>query len=122
MIIVVVTELLFQEAIELAVTGENSECLVISDDETLQAALQETNPEVILMDIGLSTLDGPSLVQKLKQNPSTRAIPLVVFGNQLRADLMQDAQEAGADLVLPKSAFREQLPEIIRHYVKNKKK
>lgn len=122
MIFALVGDSLFKEAIDKAAEAEDADCLVLSDEETLQAALQKATPDVILMDIGLSTLDGPSLVQKLKQNPSTRAIPIIIFGNQIRADLMQDAQEAGADLVLPKSAFREQLPGIIRHYVKNRKK
>ena len=41
-------------------------------------------------------------------------------GRGLGADLLQDAKEMGADLVLPKSAFREQLPGLIRHYDKHR--
>jgi PleD family two-component response regulator len=121
MIIALVNDLNFQELIEKSFEAEKAKCLVIAEEEILLAALNEVTPEALLIDIGLSTLDGTALIQKLKQNPATRSIPIVAFGNQLRADLMQDAKEMGADLVLPKSAFREQLPELIRHYDKQHK-
>ncbi len=121
MIIAMVQEALSREMIEKAAESESVECLCLSEEETLLAALQEGNPGVIFIEIGLVSLDGPSLVQKLKQNPSTRKIPIVAFGNSLRADLLQDAKELGADLALPKSAFREQLPGLVRHYSKSTK-
>jgi CheY-like chemotaxis protein len=115
-IIAVVNEILFQQVIEQAAQDEKKDCLVITEEEALLAALQEDTPEVIVIDLGISSLDGPSFIQKLKQNPSTRGIPIVAFGNQIRADLLQDAKEMGAELTLPKSAFREQVTGIIRHY------
>jgi CheY-like chemotaxis protein len=118
-IIAVVQEVLSQEMIEKAAENESVECLCLSEEETLFAALQEETPGVIFIEIGLAAIDGPSLVQKLKQNPSTREIPIVAFGNSLRVDLLQDAKELGADLILPKSAFRDQLPSLIRRYSKS---
>ncbi len=115
----VVQEVLSQEMIEKAAENESVECLCLVEEETLLAALQEETPDVIFIEIGLAALDGPSLVQKLKENPSTRKIHIVAFGNSLRADLLQDARELGADLVLPKSAFREQIASLIRHYSKS---
>ena len=119
MIIAMINEVLFKEMIEKAALEEQTDCLILIEEETLMAAFQEGTPSVLFVDIGLSSLDGPSLIQRLKQNSSTRRIPIVAFGNSLRADLMQDAKEMGADLVLPKSAFREQLPGLIRHYDKH---
>src|ERR1700690_533444 len=103
MIIAMVSEMLFGEMIQKAAAEEQADCLVLAEEETLLAAFQEGTPSVLFMDIGLSSLDGPSLIQRLKQNLSTRKIPIVVFGNSLRADLMQDAKEMGAELVLPKA-------------------
>jgi CheY-like chemotaxis protein len=118
-IIAVVQEALSQEIIEKTAESQSVDCLCLSEEETLFTALQEGTPGVIFIEIGLAAIDGPSLVQKLKQNPSTRKIPLVAFGNSLRADLLQDAKELGADLALPKSAFRDQLPSLIRRYSKS---
>ncbi len=116
MITAVLNEIHFQEIIEKAAKDAGVDCLFAAEEETLLALFQEGTPSVLLIDLGNSNLDGAALIQKLKQNPATRSIPVVAFGNQIRADLMQDAKEMGADLVLPKSAFRGQLPELIRHY------
>ncbi len=118
MIYALVQETHFREMIEQTTQREGQKCLVLDGEETLEAALQEETPKVLLMDICISSLDGPSFVEKFKQNPSTRDVPLVVFGGSVRADLLEDARELGADQVLPKSAFREQLAEIIRRYSK----
>ena len=121
MIILIVNEIVFRDAIERASREEGMKSLCLKDEDAFWAALQELTPKLILLEIGIPTLDGAELIQKLKRNSSTRKIPIVAFGNSLRADLLQDAKEMGADLVLPKSAFREQLPEIIRHYDKQHK-
>ena len=116
MIVAFAGETFFKELIEQAAEAEGKDCLVVADEETLQAVLQEATPGAIFMEVGVLGQDASDLIQKLRQNQATRRIPLVAFGNSLRADLLQDAKEAGADLVLPKSAFREQLPELLRHY------
>jgi CheY-like chemotaxis protein len=119
MIMAVVNEILSKEMIEETAEMEQRDCLVLGEEDALLAAIQEETPEVLFLEIGLSSLDGAALIEKLKQNPSTRQIPIVAFGNSLRADLLQDAKELGADLVLPKAAFREQLLGLIRHYSKS---
>jgi CheY-like chemotaxis protein len=118
MIIAIVNDVFFREMIQQEARNESKACLCLAEEEPLLSALQETTPEVFFLEIGFSAFDGAEIIQRLKRNPSTRKIPIVAFGNGLRADLLQDAKEAGADLVLVKAAFREQLPQIIRHYDK----
>jgi len=98
---------------------EKKNYLFSNDEKELLGLLGDKRPSVLMIDMGVPHLDAPALIQQLKQNPATRAIPIVAFGNSLRADLLQDAKELGADLALPKSAFREQLRELIRHYDKH---
>lgn len=116
MILALVGETAVQEMIEEAARKADVEVLVLPGEEPFLAALQEAVPDAVFVDVGAFGLDGFEVVQKLKRNPATRVLPVVVFGNTLRADLMQDAREAGADLVLPKAAFREQLPDLLRRF------
>lgn len=116
MFIVFTKDVFFREMIQRTAVQEGEDCLVVEGEETLMAALQEDTPGLLLVDLGVAGLDGVEVIQKLKQNPSTRAVPIIAFGNRLRADLLQDARELGADLVLPKSAFRGQITGIIRQY------
>jgi CheY-like chemotaxis protein len=118
LILVLSGESLFQGALERAAREASAEILVLGEEDPFWAALQEGTPDAVFVQAGFSSFDAGEIVQKLKANPSTRRIPVVVYGDSLRADLLQDAQEAGADLVLPKAAFREQLSQLVRHYDK----
>jgi CheY-like chemotaxis protein len=119
-ILILTADAALQAQTEQTADRENVPCLALGDEETLLAALSEETPGVIFMDVSHSVVDAASLIEKLKRNPATAKIPLVAFGNSLRADLLQDAKEAGADLALPRSAFNQQLPELIRHYAKSR--
>ena len=108
----------FRKMIEEAARQEGERCLVVNAETAFEEALRQEIPKVILMDVGVFMVDVPSLIEKLKFNQTTRKISLVVFGSSIRGDLMQDARELGADQVLPKASFKQQLPEIIRRYQK----
>ncbi len=119
MILVLTADSALQEQIEKAAGQEGREGLFLSDEDAAFAALQEMTPDLLLVDLAIATLDAPSVIERLKHNPATAKIPLVAFGNSLRADLLQDAKEAGADQALPRAAFNQQLVELIRHYRKS---
>jgi CheY-like chemotaxis protein len=116
MVLAVVEDPAFRGLIDTAAREEGMSVTVLRDEPALQAFLQKEKPQVLLFDVGITTFDGPTFIESLERDPSTRSIPLVVFGSSIRADLLQDAKELGADLVLPKSAFREQLTGILRRY------
>jgi PleD family two-component response regulator len=118
LIVVLAGETLFQKTLEEAAEAVSAELLVLSEEEPFWAALQEATPEAVFVETGFSALDAGEIIQKLKSNPSTRRIPVVAFGDSLRADLLQDAKEAGADLTLARAAFRDQLSQLLRHYDK----
>ena len=118
MILVLTADSALQEQIKKAAEAEGRDSLFLSDEDAAWAALQEETPELLLVDLAIASLDAPSVIERLKNNPATAKIPLVAFGNSLRADLLQDAREAGTDQALPRSAFNHQLLELIRHYGK----
>ena len=118
MILVLVEDVFFGKMIEECARREGETCWIVSEETVLEEILSRETPKVLLLDVGSSLVDVPSFIEKLKLNPFTRTLPLIVFGNSIRADLMQDARELGADQVLPKASFKQQLPELIRRYQK----
>jgi CheY-like chemotaxis protein len=118
LIFAIVEDAGFRKLLEDCALAENEGCLILKTEEELEEALLQETPKVLVIDMGVSLVDAPTWIEKVKLNPATRTIPIVVFGNSLRADLMQDARELGVDLALPKASFRQQLPEIIRRYQK----
>jgi CheY-like chemotaxis protein len=118
LILAIVEDLFFEKLIADCAVQEGERCLILKEEAAVEAAIIQETPKVLLLDVGSSTVDIPTFIEKLKQNPVTKSIPLVVFGSSIRADLMQDARELGADQVLPKASFKQQLPELIRRYQK----
>lgn len=50
-----------------------------SDWEIANIALRKYQPQLILLDVFLSGIDGLDVCQKLKANPVTRHIPILMF-------------------------------------------
>ena len=54
-------------------------------------------PDVILSDIMMPRMDGLEVVSKLKQDPATRAIPVILLSAKAQNAEVQQGLEAGAD-------------------------
>ena len=73
-----------------------------SDGEGVAAIVSESMPDVILMDVGLPTLDGYAATRILKGDPLTRNIPIIaVTGFAMKMD-KERALQAGCDAYLTK--------------------
>jgi hypothetical protein len=56
------------------------------------------------------------LIQKLKADPALQKISLLGYVSHVQGDLKQAAQEAGCDMVLARSAFSQNLPQILKRH------
>ena len=80
-------------------------------DALLQA---KERPELILLDLNCASVDPVKLIGQLKGDEATRAIDLMGYVSHVQGDLKQAAQEAGCDMVLARSAFSQNLPQILK--------
>jgi CheY-like chemotaxis protein len=71
-------------------------------------------PHIVLTDIEMPELDGASLCRRLKSDPATAAIPVVLFSSIDPKRLADVAREVGADAHLSKDRGYEQLGDHIR--------
>jgi CheY-like chemotaxis protein len=62
--------------------------------------LRTVKPDLVVMDLAMPTLDGWTATRRIKSNPSTRHIPVVVLTGQIVSDNLTRADGAGADAVL----------------------
>lgn len=83
--------------------------LQVRDGAEALAAATTLQPDLIVMDIMMPSLDGLSAVRRLKQNETTRHIPVVVLSSKGHALTRAEAQEAGAALFLTKPFSPNQL-------------
>ena len=78
----------------------------------IENALQN-QPAVIIIDLHAQKIDPIALAKELKADERLREIPLVGFFSHVQIELQRQAQEAGFDRVLPRSAFTRDLANIL---------
>src|SRR2546421_4655100 len=78
----------------------------------IEGALQNC-PAVIIVDLHAARLDPIELGRQLKADERLRGIPLIGFFSHVQIELQRQAQEAGFDSVLPRSAFTRDLANIL---------
>ncbi len=78
--------------------------------------LQKTDasPAMLLLDLNDARLNPVSLVARLKADPLRRAVRVIGFLSHVQEDLKRAADQAGCDLVLPRSVFSQQLDDLLR--------
>jgi len=77
-----------------------------------------THPDLIIMDLGLPGITGDEATARLKIDPSTRNIPIVVAtAFHKKAVQVERAVAAGADEVLHKPISWTTTEEVVRRYL-----
>jgi CheY-like chemotaxis protein len=87
--------------------------VLLSASAEVVGRIQAEQPALIVIDLDARWLDAPSVIALLKANAGTCGIPVVAFASHVRVDVLAAARAAGADRVLPRSAFVRQLPELL---------
>src|SRR5262249_30878972 len=62
-------------------------------------------PPMIILDLNFGGLDPLKLVTTLKSDPATKPIRIIAYLSHVQGELKQQAQQAGCDMVLARSAF-----------------
>lgn len=76
---------------------------VATDGEQGLKMATELRPDIVFLDIRLPKLDGLDLLQRLRDNPDTAAVPAVILSNYSERDLVERGLKLGALEFLVKS-------------------
>lgn len=88
---------------EAALHKAGYEVISAEDGEIAVQFAREKKPDLVLLDMILPKLSGPEVLRRLKEDPLTARIPVVVLSS-LSDKNRQKLMEAGADEYLEKSA------------------
>jgi CheY-like chemotaxis protein len=83
---------------------------------------QSENPDLILLDIMMPDLDGYAVTIKLRENPSTSAIPIIMFTAKDQVDDKVTGFEVGVDDYLTKPTQPRELVSHIHAVLSHEKK
>jgi CheY-like chemotaxis protein len=87
---------------------------VKSEQDALDGA--KRHPVLIIIDLNFGGIDPLNLIRTLKAEPETKSIPLIGYLSHVQGELKQQAQEAGCNMVLARSAFSQNLPTILKRH------
>jgi CheY-like chemotaxis protein len=74
----------------------------------------EEKPSLIIFDLNNAGIKPLTLIPKLKTKLKKTSI--IGFLSHVQGDLKQKAHEVGCDMVLPRSAFSQNLPQLLRRH------
>ena len=81
--------------------------------DALMEAARPGPPSLIICDLHSQKVDPNELAKHLKADEQLRSIPLLGFFSHVQTELQRQAEEAGFDRVIPRSAFTKHLSEIL---------
>lgn len=73
-------------------------------------------PALLIVDLNNAAVDAVGLISKVKAIPEAKSTSVIGFVSHIEAELKQRAQEAGANMVLARSAFSTNLPQILKRH------
>jgi len=75
----------------------------------------DEKPSLIIFDLNSNTAKPLTTIPKLKSKLK-KATNIIGFVSHVQGDLKMKAQEAGCDMVLPRSAFSQNLAQLLRRH------
>ncbi len=73
-------------------------------------------PSLIIFDLNFDAVEPLKLIEELKGKPETKGISLIGYVSHVQGELKQQAHDAGCDMVLARSAFSQNIPQIFKRH------
>jgi hypothetical protein len=113
-----IEELFFQAKIQETAKKLGVKVAFIKNEKDALAELtdgDENKPALIVFDLNNANAKPLTLIPKLKAKLK-RSASIIGFLSHLQGDLKAKAVEAGCDVVMPRAAFSQNLPNLLRRY------
>ena len=111
MVLAAVDDLLFSSKIRATARQAGVEIAFARSPEEILARVRELKPSLAIFDLNSGKTDPVRVIGLLKAENPVRTI---AFASHVHVDLIDAAKRAGADEVLPRSAFAARLADILR--------
>jgi PleD family two-component response regulator len=76
----------------------------------------KNRPTVIVFDLNFEAIEPLKLISELKASPETKGVSLIGYLSHIQGELKQQAQEAGCDMVMARSALSQNLMQIFKRH------
>ncbi|HTS34853.1 MAG TPA: hypothetical protein VMH04_04215 [Candidatus Solibacter sp.] len=113
-----IEDLFFMAKIQETARKLNVKVEFVKSDKDLMDKMHqngEEKPSLIIFDLNNNGVKPLTLIPKLKSKLK-KGTSIIGFLSHVQGDLKQKAHEVGCDMVLPRSAFSQNLPQLLRRH------
>ncbi len=114
-ILAVVDDLLFIVKIGDAAKRAGLDVDFMKSEKDVLASVGESRPLLIIIDLNSNSVEPVQLIETLKGG-DLKPIPIIGFVSHVQGELKMKAQDAGANMVMARSAFSQNLQQILRRH------
>jgi PleD family two-component response regulator len=115
-VLAVVNDLFFSVKISEAAKRNGLALEFVKDSGEVLAKAKQDKPSLIVFDLNFESVGPLDLITKLKSSDETRGVSLLGYLSHLQSDLKVQAQDAGCDMVLARSAFSQNMLMIFKRH------
>lgn len=84
----------------------------------LMQKLTNMQPVLLIFDLNNSDIPWQSWIALIKSAPATRRLPVICFGSHVDVEVFKIAKDVGADTVVARSRFVNDMPKLIEKYAR----
>jgi CheY-like chemotaxis protein len=113
-----IDDLFFMAKIQETARKLNVKVEFVKSDKEMMEKMQlngDEKPSLIIFDLNNASVKPLTLIPKLKSKLK-KGTSIIGFLSHVQGDLKQKAHEVGCDMVLPRSAFSQNLPQLLRRH------
>jgi len=114
-VLAVVNDLFFSVKISEAAKRNGLALEFVKDSGEVLAKAKE-KPSLIVFDLNFDAVEPLDLITKLKASAETKSVSLLGYLSHLQSELKVQAQDAGCDMVMARSAFSQNMLMIFKRH------
>ena len=116
-VLAVVSDLFFSVKISEAAKRNGLALEFVKEgNEVFEKARSAPKPSLIVFDLNFDAVSPLELIAQLKGNAETKGVSLLGYLSHLQGELKVQAQEAGCDMVMARSALSQNMLQIFKRH------
>ena len=113
MIVAVLDDLMFTSKIKTTAGQLGVAVAFARSADAALAEMRKSAPSLVIFDLNNPRTNPLGIVSAMKQDPALASIPTIGYASHVQTDVIEAARRAGVDDVMARSAFTQQLAQIL---------
>jgi CheY-like chemotaxis protein len=113
MIVAVIDDLMFTSKIRTAAGQLGVAVTFARSADAALAEIRKETPALVILDLNSARTNPLEIAAALKRDPTLASVPTVGYVSHVHTELIESARTAGVDQVMARSAFAQNLPQIL---------